>query len=83
MNKAANHDRIITDIATVVEEIVHENENKILESDVIADMAEDAIDEAVGQFGVENDDGHAMDEEIVVIVDENVVEHVSYTTSHG
>jgi hypothetical protein len=32
------------DIATVVEEIVHEDENKVLKSDVIADMAEDAVD---------------------------------------
>lgn len=31
---------------------------KSVESDVIADMAEDAVDEAVAQSGVKNDDGH-------------------------
>ena len=53
MNKAANHDSVTTDIITVMEEIVHENENKALETDVIADMAEDTINEAVGQSSVE------------------------------
>jgi hypothetical protein len=74
MNKAADHASFTTDIATMVDEIVHEDENKALESDVIADMTEDAVDEAVGQSGVENDDGHATDEEIVPTADENVVE---------
>ena len=81
MNKVADHANITTDIATVVEEIVHEDGNKAVESDVIADIAEDAVDKAVGQSNVENDDGHAMGEEIVTTCDENVVEHVSHTTT--
>jgi hypothetical protein len=82
MNKAVDHANFITDIATVVEEIVHKDGNKALESDVIADMAEDVVDEAVGQSGVENDDGHATGEKIVSTADENMVEHVSHTTTH-
>ena len=82
MNKVANHASVTTDITTVVEKIVYEDGNKILKSDIIVDMADDAIDESVGQSGVENDDGHAADDEIVVTVDENVVEHVSHTTTH-
>ena len=39
------------------------------------------MDEVVGQSGVENDDGHAAGEEIVATCDENVVEHVSHTTT--
>ena len=53
-----------------------------LTPDVIADMAEDAIDEAVAQSGVENDDGHGAGEEIVGAADENVVDHVSHTSTH-
>jgi hypothetical protein len=37
-------------------------------------MAEDAVDEAVGQSSVENDDGHAAGEKIIATADENVVE---------
>jgi hypothetical protein len=68
-NKATDHVSFTTDIATVVEEIVHENENKTLKSDVIVDMADDAVDEAVGQSGVEIDDGHVADKEIVATAD--------------
>jgi hypothetical protein len=82
MNKAADHTSVTTDIATVVEEIMHENGNKTFESDVNTDMAEDTVDEAVGQSGVENDDMHTADEEIVATADENVIEHVSHTTIH-
>ena len=74
MNKAADHANVTTDIATVVEEIMYEDGNKAVESDVIVDIAKVAVDEAVGQSGVENDDGHAADEKIVAIGDENVVE---------
>ena len=66
MNKVANH----VSIATVVEEIVHENENKVLEFDVIADMVEDSVNEAVGQSDVENNDMHTAGEEIVATADE-------------
>ena len=82
MNKAAYHGNITTDIITVVKEIMHNDENKALESDIIVDMAEDVVDEAVGQSGVENDNGHAADEEIVATADENVIEQVSYTITH-
>ena len=82
MNKAADHASVTTDIGTVVEDIVDEDGNTTLESDVIADMAKDAVDEAVGQFGVENDDEHAAGGKIVATTDENVVDHVSHTTSH-
>ena len=82
MNKAADHASVTTDITTVVEEIVHEDGNKALEPDVIADMAEDLVDEAVGQSGVENDDRHGADEEIGTTADENMVEQVSHTTTH-
>ena len=80
MNKAADHASVTIDIATVVEKIVHEDGNKAVESDVIAYIADDAVNETIGQSGVENDDGHAADEEIIAIGDENVVEQVSYTT---
>ena len=82
MNKAANHANITTDIAIVVGEIVYEDENKALESNVIADMTKDAVDETVGQSGVNNDDKHVAGEKIVATTDENVVEQVSHTTSH-
>ena len=82
MNKAAYHGNITTDIITVVKEIMYNDENKALESDIIVDMAEDVVDEAVGQSGVENDNGHAADEEIVATADENVIEQVSYTITH-
>ena len=81
MNKAADHSSVTTDIVTVVEEIVHEDGNKAMESDVKANIAEDAVDEAVGQSVVENDNGHAMGEETVATCDENVVEQVSHTTT--
>jgi hypothetical protein len=46
---------------------VHEDGNNALEPDVIADMAEDAVDEAIEQSGVKNDNRHAAGEEIVAI----------------
>ena len=55
---------------------------KSVESDVIADMAEDAVDEAVAQSGVKNDDGHWASEKIVGAADENVVDQVSYISTH-
>ena len=70
MNKAADH----ASVTTVVEEIMHEDGNKALESDIIANMAEDLVDEAVGQSGMENDDGHGADEEIGATANENMVE---------
>ena len=82
MNKATDHTNITTDITTVVKEIVHENGNNALESNVITDMAKDAVDEVIGHSGVENDDQHAAGKKIVATTDENVVEHVSHTTTH-
>ena len=64
IHKAADHASVTTDITTVVEEIVHEDGNKALESNVIVDMEEDLVDESVGQSDVENDDGHGAGEEI-------------------
>ena len=72
MNVVTDHANVSNDIVTLVEEIVHEDENKAEKSDVIANMAEDAVDETVGQSYVENDDGHAAGEKIVAIRDENV-----------
>ena len=72
MNVVTDHANVSNDIVTLVEEIVHEDENKAEKSDVIANMAEDAVDETVGQSCVENDDGHAAGEKIVAIRDENV-----------
>ena len=74
MNKKANHANVTTESVTVVEEIVHEDGNKTLESGVIANMAEDTVDETVGHSGVENDDGYVAGEEIVATTNENVVE---------
>ena len=82
MNKAADHANVTIDIAMVLEEIVHEDENNALESDVIANMAKDTIDEAVGQSGVEKRRRHTTGEEIVITADENVVAQVSYTTTY-
>lgn len=82
MNKAVDHANITTDIATVVKDIVHEVENKALKFDVIVDMTEDVVDETVGESGVENDDMHAADEEIIATADENVVEQVSHIITH-
>ena len=82
INKAADHAIVTTNIATVVEEIVYKDEIKTLESDVIVDMAENVVDEAVGRSGVENDDGHAAREQIVATANENVVKHVSHTITH-
>ena len=82
MNKAADHANVTTDITAVVEEIVHEDGNKALESDVIADMAEDLVDEVIGPSDVENDDGHGAGKEIGSTADENMVEQVSHTTTH-
>lgn len=82
MNKAVHHANITTDIATVVKDIVHEVENKALKFDVIVDMTEDVVDETVGESGVENDDMHAADEEIIATADENVVEQVSHIITH-
>lgn len=47
-NKVTYHISVTTDIATVLEDIVHEDKNKAVESDVIADKVEGAVDEAVG-----------------------------------
>ena len=82
IHKAAYQASVTTDITTVVEEIVHEDGNKALESNVIADMAEDLVDEGVGQSGMENDDGHGAAKEIGAIADENMVEQVPHTTIH-
>ena len=73
MNKKTDHTRVATNIAMVVEEIMHKDENKTLETNVIADMAEDAIHEEVGQPCVKNDVRHAKCEKIVTTTDENVV----------
>lgn len=43
-NKVADHANVTTDITTVVEEILHEDKNKAVDSDVIADMTENAVD---------------------------------------
>ena len=53
-----------------------------MEPNVIVDMAEDEVDEAVVQLGVKNDDGHGAGEEIVGAVDENVVDQISHTSIH-
>ena len=42
-----------------------------------ADMAENAVYDAIAQSGVENDDEHGADEEIVVAADDNVLDQVS------
>ena len=52
---------------------MHKDNNKALESDIIANMAEDTVYEAVGQSSVENDDEHTTGEKIVATADENVV----------
>ena len=77
LNKAAEHASVSTDIGTVVEGIWHEDGKKSVEPNVIADMADDAVDDAIAQSCVENDDGHEADEKIVVAADDNVVDHVS------
>jgi hypothetical protein len=69
IKKATDHANFTKDIAMVVEEIVHENGNKALESNIVVDMAENVVDQAVGQSGVENDDIHAADEKIVATAD--------------
>ena len=81
INKVADHASVTTDIARVVEDIVHKDGNKAVESDIIAYITKEAVDEAVGQSGVKNDDGHAAGEEIVATGDENVVEQVLHTTT--
>ena len=82
MNKAAEHPNFSTNIGTVVKKIGQEDGKKSVEPDVIADMAEDALDEAVAQSGVENDDGHRASEEIVGAANENVVDQVSHTSTY-
>lgn len=52
MNKSTDHASNTTNIVTMVKNVVHEDRNKALESDVIVDMAEDAVDEVVGQSGM-------------------------------
>ena len=64
INKAADHAIETTNIVTVMEEIVYKDENKALKSDFIIDMMENAVDEAVGQSEVENDDGHAVESKL-------------------
>lgn len=82
INVVSDHDNVSKDIATLVKETVHEDAINAVESDVIVDMAEDIVDDAVGQSGVENNDGHAAAEEIVVTRNENVVDHVLHTLTH-
>ena len=65
-NKVADHASITTDIATVVEKILHEDWNKAIDSDGITDPTEGIADEAIGQAMMENDDMYATDEEIVL-----------------
>ena len=48
-NKVADHACVTTNIATVVEEILHEDGNKAVDSDVIHDLTEDAVKEAFGR----------------------------------
>lgn len=81
-NKVTYHINVTTDIATVLEDIVHEDGNKAVEFNIIVDILEGAVDEAVWKAMAENDDGHAAREEIVATVDDNVVEHVSHITTH-
>ena len=81
-NKVANHAIVTMDIATVMEEILHENENKAVDFDVITDVTEGTVDEALRQAMAENNDGHATGKEIVATGDENVVEQVSHITIH-
>ena len=78
--KVADHASVTTDIATVVEEILHDDGNNAVDFDVILDLTEGAVDEAIRHVMTKNDDGHAAGEEIVAITDENVVKHVSHTT---
>ena len=47
-NKVANHANVTTNIATVKEDILHKYGNKAVDSDVIANMSEGTIDEAIG-----------------------------------
>ena len=81
-NKVADHANITMDIATLVEKILYEDGSKTMDSDVIADMAEDAVDGAFVHVMVKNDNGHATNEKIVATSNENVVEHVLHTTTH-
>ena len=53
MNVITDYANITNDIAMVVEEIVDDDGYKAVESDIIADMVEDAVVEAVGQINVE------------------------------
>ena len=82
LNKAAEHASVNTDIGTVVEDIGLKEGTKSVIADVIAEliaMSEDAVDDAIAQSGVENDDGHGAGEEILVAADDNVVDQVSQT----
>ena len=54
-NKVADH--VTTDIATVLEEILHEDENKAMDSDIIIDMTEGVVYEALGQTMAEASTG--------------------------
>lgn len=47
-NKVAEHANVTTDFTTVVNEILYDNENKVVDSDVIADMTEGVTDEVLG-----------------------------------
>ena len=52
MNKLTDHASNTTNIVTMVKKVVHEYRNKALKSDVIVDMAEDAVNEVVGHSGM-------------------------------
>ena len=60
-NKVADHANVTMNIATVMKEILDEDGNKVVDSDVIVVLAESALDKALGQAMAENDDGHAAD----------------------
>ena len=79
LNKAAENANVNTDIGTVVEDIRQEDAKKSVIAELIADIAEHAVDDAIAQSGVENDDGHGAGEEILVAADDNVVDQVSQT----
>ena len=79
LNKAADDVSVNTNIGMVGKDIVYEDEKKSVIADAFADMAEDAVDDAIVQSGVENDDGHGAGNEIVIAADDNVIDQVSQT----
>lgn len=54
-----------------------------MDYDVIADLTEGAVYEALRQAMAENDDGHAAGKEVVATTNGNVVEQVLHTITHG